>query len=105
PPYTTLLPPLTDFGTDGQGRADQQLYRVCRATRRPGAKGQRPLFQGTREGSAAGRQDRDLDARRQILLVFLEIKVVALLPLVGGLRDKPGIAVDQPDLDRLCQNR
>ena len=52
------------IGADHQDRPDQQLFRISRPGRRPDAEGHRPLRQGAREGPAAGRQDRDHQARR-----------------------------------------
>src|SRR6516164_2301624 len=37
--------------------------------------------------------------------MLLEVEIEPLLALVAGLRDKPGIAVDQPDLDGLRRQR
>ena len=50
-------------------------------------------------GSIVALDQLELDALRQILLVQLQVEIDRLLRLIGGLRDKPGIAVDQPDLD------
>ncbi len=46
-----------------QNRADQQLHRLCRRCRRPGAERHHPVRQAARQGSAAGRQDRSWCAR------------------------------------------
>ena len=68
-------------GADRQDRVDQQLYRFCRPARRPGLEGHRSLCQGAREGPAAGRQDRDPEARRH---------------LQPGGRQAAGAGVDHP---------
>jgi len=47
----------------------------------------------------------DLDPGRQVFLMLLQVEVEPLLALVAGLRDKPCIAVDQPDLDGLRRQR
>jgi hypothetical protein len=55
-------------------------------------------------GSVVALDQLKLDALRQILLVQLQVKIDRLLRLIGGLRDKTGVAVDQPDLDdRFCR--
>ena len=43
----------------------------------------------------------DLDARRQVLLVRLDVEIDALLHLVASLGEKSRIAVDQADPDGL----
>ena len=59
-----------------------------------------------RIGGIVAPQDLELDARRQILLVLLDVQIDGLLRLVRCLGDKPGIAADQPDLDdRLGRRR
>src|SRR3984957_17776390 len=56
-------------------------------------------------GGIVAPDDLDLDARRQVLLVLLDVEVYAFLHLVAGLGEKSGIAVDQADLDGLRRCR
>ncbi len=55
---------LHGISANSQDRPGQQLFGISRPGGRRDAEGHRPLRQGAREGSAAGRQDRDHQARR-----------------------------------------
>ena len=56
-------------------------------------------------GGVIAAQQLDLYARRQILSVLFNVEIEPLLALVGGLRDKARVAVDQPDFDGLRRER
>ena len=55
-------------------------------------------------GVVAG-HELDLDARRQVLLMLLDVELDALVELVAGLRERTGIGVDKTDLDGLRRRR
>jgi hypothetical protein len=65
----------------------------------------RQPFADFRVGGVVAAQDLDLHIGRQILVVFLDVEVDRLLRLITSLRDKAGIAADQPDFDDRLRRR
>ena len=84
-----------------QDHAGQQLHMLA------GNQLLRQPFADLRGGGVIPAQDLDLHIGREILLVLLDVEVDRLLRLIARLRDKAGIAADQPDFDdrlRRCRH-
>jgi hypothetical protein len=65
----------------------------------PGDQFLRQAFADLRIGGVVALDDLELNIRRQIVFVELQVKIDCLLGLVARLRDKSGIAIDEPNLD------
>ena len=61
-------------------------------------------FAGIWNGAVVTPNELDFDPGRQLLFVLLDVEIDAFLHLIACLGEKTRTAVDQTDLDGLCQN-